>query len=396
MAPAASQPELPDEVTEDILLRLDGAADVARAATACRSHLRVVRDRRFLLRFRSLRPPPLIGLLSSGGKLHPAEPPHSSAPAARGVASDWAGGDFPFSSFLPSRGIAAFTDWSVCDTRGGRVLLYRSRRGESAAAFLDLAVGDPLHRQFVLIPPIPDEIVLKRYSAEMRSEPFLAAALDEEEGQCQFQVIYNWMSNYKIDTFVFSSGTGKWRAATSFSFLPDRLILSPKVLVRHYAGGGCFCWVHFGCKHMLVLDQREMNFSIVGLPDFNDRWNIEGLAVFGTRMTNSRLGFAVLRVHPDTLELYCRNENDNGGGGAEEWYDRSFVPLPEPGRCSYKIVGAAEGYLVLEGRMQLERTRYFTLDLKTFQAERLCMPDSAIYPAYLYASYPSLLSPPTI
>ncbi|CAN6334973.1 unnamed protein product [Urochloa humidicola] len=280
MALAASQPELPDEVTENILLRLDGAADVVRAAVASQSHLRVVRDRRFLLQFQSLRPPPLVGLLSSTGKLHHAEPPHSSAPVVRGVARD---GDFAF-SFLPSRGID-FTDWSVCDTRGGRVLLYRSRLGNpESAAFLDLAVADPLHRRHVIIPPIPDEIVLKRYSAEMRSEPFLAAALegeDEEEAQCQFQVIYNWMSNYKIDTFVFSSGTGKWRAATSFSFLPHRLIANPKVLVRYYAGG-CFCWVHFRCKCMLVLDQRETNFSIVGLPTFYDFQRVQGLAVFGT------------------------------------------------------------------------------------------------------------------
>ncbi|CAN6361799.1 unnamed protein product [Urochloa humidicola] len=387
MALAASQPELPDEVTENILLRLDGAADVVRAAVASQSHLRVVRDRRFLLQFRSLRPPPLVGLLSSTGKLHHAEPPHSSAPVARGVARD---GDFAF-SFLPSRGID-FTDWSVCDARGGRVLLYRSRLGNpESAAFLDLAVADPLHRRHVIIPPIPDEIVLKRYSAEMRSEPFLAAALegeDEEEAQCQFQVIYNWMSNYKIDTFVFSSGTRKWRAATSFSFLPHRLIANPKVLVRYYAGG-CFCWVHFRCKCMLVLDQREMNFSIVGLPTFYDFQRVQGLAVFGTGGMN----IAVLRKNPDTLEIYCRNNNN--GGGAEQWYDRSFVPLPEPG-CRYSIVGAAEGFLVLEGRMHMERTRYFTLDLKTFQAERLCMSNNAIYPAYIYASYPSLLSPPSI
>ncbi|OEL32646.1 hypothetical protein BAE44_0006334 [Dichanthelium oligosanthes] len=262
MAPAASRPILPDELTENILLRLDAAADVVRAAVACGDHLRIARHRCFQRQFRSLRPPPVLGLLPSGGaELICAEPPHRSAPAARAVARE---GDFAF-SFLP-RDPAAFTDWRVFDARDGRVLL--SRRSTEAATFVDLVICDPPHRRYVLIPPIPDEVVLKRYSAKMESEPFLAAACEGEESK--FQVIYNWISQYKIDTFVFSSDTGKWCAATSISFLPSRLIANPKVLRRYYVGSH-FYWVHGPYGHMLVLDQIEMKFSIVAIPfDGND------------------------------------------------------------------------------------------------------------------------------
>jgi hypothetical protein len=59
MATAEVQPVLPDELLEDIFLRLDDAADLARASAACTSFRRVVSSRRF----RSLHTPPVLGFL---------------------------------------------------------------------------------------------------------------------------------------------------------------------------------------------------------------------------------------------------------------------------------------------------------------------------------------------
>ena len=131
--------DLPPEILEDIFLRLDDAADVARASAACKSHRSVVFNRQFLRRYRFLHPPPVLGFLH-------AEAPHKSAPAASSLAVQAA--DFTF-SFLPTDPNANYgsRSWRVCDARDGRVLLSR-RSAKSSATFLDLVICDPL------VPPV--------------------------------------------------------------------------------------------------------------------------------------------------------------------------------------------------------------------------------------------------
>ncbi|CAL4904996.1 unnamed protein product [Urochloa decumbens] len=137
-APAADPP-FPDEILEEIFLRLGGAADLARAAAACASFRRVATARPFLRRFRSLHAPPVLGFLDIHG-FHPAAPPHSSAPAAAALAR--AAADFTF-SYLPEPS----RRWSVVDARDGLVLLSRPIAGAGAGAFADLVVCDPLYRR---------------------------------------------------------------------------------------------------------------------------------------------------------------------------------------------------------------------------------------------------------
>ncbi|CAN6343783.1 unnamed protein product [Urochloa humidicola] len=100
MAAPASQPALPDDLVEDIFLRLDDAANLVRAYAFCTSFRRIVSERRFRLRYRSLHRPPVLGFLDcsghhgldnnciSGVHFYPAELPHGSSPAARAVVRD--------------------------------------------------------------------------------------------------------------------------------------------------------------------------------------------------------------------------------------------------------------------------------------------------------------------
>ncbi|CAD6267525.1 unnamed protein product [Miscanthus lutarioriparius] len=60
----AAQTVLPDEIWEEILLRLDAAADLARASAACSSFRRIVSEPRFLRRFRPLRSPAVLGFIT--------------------------------------------------------------------------------------------------------------------------------------------------------------------------------------------------------------------------------------------------------------------------------------------------------------------------------------------
>ena len=62
-APTRMAPTLPDEILEDIFLRLYEAADLARASAVCSSFRRAACSRGFLRRFCSLHPPPVLGVL---------------------------------------------------------------------------------------------------------------------------------------------------------------------------------------------------------------------------------------------------------------------------------------------------------------------------------------------
>jgi hypothetical protein len=308
----AEQPLLPDEIMEEIFLCLDSGYDLARACTACRTFRRVATGRLFLRRFLSLHPPPIVGFINlhqnRGFKL--SEPPHRSARCL---------GDFTF-SFLPSASHPNST-WCTRNVRDGRFLL--TRENTDASTFLELVVCDPLHRRYVQIPPIPGDLVPGRpTSCEKKSEPFLAPTVEEEsEEDSHFQVIYNWLSDYKVVSFVFSSATGTWCCATSFSFLPERLILRPTKLARYYAHG-CFYWVNADEGHMLMLDLREM-FSFLEPPYERTNRKLR-LAIIDS--TEHRLGLVIIGGLAMIIrDLYSKSGQNNGVG--EEWRHHNSIPL---------------------------------------------------------------------
>ncbi|KAK3136989.1 hypothetical protein QOZ80_5BG0446170 [Eleusine coracana subsp. coracana] len=264
MSPSpAAQPVLPDEVLEDIFLLLEDAADLARASAACTCFRRVVSGCRFLRRYRSLHPPPILGILDFSSRyrgFHPAQSPRRSAPAAGAFAE---AADFNL-SFLPKDPSRC---WHVRDLRDGRFLLSQHTR---ITMFLskDLIVCDPLHRRYVQIPPVPGGLGL--CGKEVIIEPFLAPVISQEKDEPpSIQVICNVISEYEltITTFVFSSVTGKWRYAASFSIANHEWMKCPLMATRRYVHN-CFYWVEnrFSVEPMLVLDICAMKFSAVELP----------------------------------------------------------------------------------------------------------------------------------
>ena len=201
-----AQAALPDHLTEDILLRLTTAADLARASMACVSFRGLVTDGSFLVSFRSHHAPLILALLDRDG-FHPALPPHPSAPAARALA---VAADFYF-SFIDS-----YCHWTVQDSRDGRVLLDRDlRQHEQPPAFKDLAVCDPLHRRYVLLPPVTRVLAASlEHPFPMvrpaRCKPFLVPLGEEETAEeTEFKVIWMAHCKTKLSAFVFSSSTGQ-------------------------------------------------------------------------------------------------------------------------------------------------------------------------------------------
>ncbi|XP_037461909.1 uncharacterized protein LOC119332928 [Triticum dicoccoides] len=202
-----AQASLPEHVTEEILLRLPTAADLARASVAGTSPRCIIADHSFLRRFRTLHPPSLLGILVSTSFL-PAQPPHPSTAAARALA------DTDFScSFLPSRE----RPWIRRDFRDGRALLCVHHH--DLFIFRDIAVCDPMHRRYLLLPPVP----WYRPDLVDHSEAFLAPTGGDEgtdiatDAPFRFRVMCLAKYQTQLVLFAFSSsgpGAGQWHTVT--------------------------------------------------------------------------------------------------------------------------------------------------------------------------------------
>ncbi|CAL4905151.1 unnamed protein product [Urochloa decumbens] len=400
----------------EIFLRLDSAADLARASAACTAFLRVAR---FLRRNRSLYRRPVVGFLQSEGPLHPgprslhhAEPPHRAASAGRALAQLV---DLTF-SFLPDP-----SSWQIRDSSDGRVLL--------TSGFVDLVVCDPLHRRYVRIPPVPYDLTTGAF--QLARHPFLAPAGEEESS---FRVIWIMKRDSKVYAFVFTSATWEWRGVTfdGWSGIGGVMLTSCRNYAHRslYQTSGLF-------SDVLMLDTRRMEFSVGSrdrieereTPFFGEfersRVPVPGTAFLG-RGTRHRSAFPVtvshsrlhaivdagegrlglLTIGDDMVDLYCKAWQDNNAG-AEEWQHEKTIPLPDADSLRYTFSGAGSGYLLLQAipqdpselassSQEVPKIQYFILEVKTLLIERLCLSNKRIDFARLYANFLPPLSLPSV
>ncbi|CAN6361935.1 unnamed protein product [Urochloa humidicola] len=394
-AAAAPLPALPDEILESIFLLLDDPADLARAASASTSFRRIATARSFLRRFGSLHaPPPLLGLLlgGPGDGFYPAEPPHRSAAAARALACT---ADFTF-SFLPDHPPGG---WVIRDARDGRVLL--SRPVSVAAAFDDLMICDPLHRRYVRVPSVPDELVT---SIPRRNRilvvPFLApAAAEDADEPLSFSVIRTCqLGDNKVAAFFFSSGSGRWHATTPYMISLTILPIGCIGFQRYYALG-CFHWV-ISLTASIVLNTRDMKFSTISLPLDDD---LRHRAIFETR--EGKLGMIAFSDGIWLSRSVCEVWQQKSGvvDGTQDWQLYKTIPLPNDAN-GMDIQGEADNYLLLRPiqasyYMEFPRPKqYLVLNLKTLLFEGIFSFDVGCRARYghLYVSFPPPLAPPSI
>ncbi|KAM3298577.1 hypothetical protein ACQJBY_040181 [Aegilops geniculata] len=413
-----AQASLPDHLTEDILLRLTTAADLARASMAGPSLRRIVADHSFLRRFRALHPPPLLGILSD--PFLPAQPPHPSAAAAGTLA----GTDFSC-SFLPSRD----RPWIRRDFRDGRALFCVAPDGDDRALVREVAVCDPLHRRYLLLPPVPQDLSDLVYHCE----PFLAPAGRDQDTDISADAPFRFRvmclakcQTQQLSLFVFSSSgphAGQWHTVTfdGWSALiagigdDDDDARSSTAFGNRYYAHGCFCWEIPGINKLLMLDIGTMEFSSVDIPPGPpDRQ----LAFVEAR--EGRLGMFALSRN-SLYRLWYTTLVTIGEDGPRQWQTEAVVPVRHD--YSYYIIGVAGGYLLLHGYPYNPESSYelpepdcFSLDLQTMKPEmdlqtmkpemslqtmkleRFCetgwiMP---LKSQLLYAGFPPSLSPPTI
>ncbi|XBI42529.1 hypothetical protein VPH35_126850 [Triticum aestivum] len=388
-----AQATLPGHVTEEILLRLPTAADLARASMAGPALRRIIANHTFLRRFRTLHPPPLLGILSD--PFFPAQPPHPSAAAAGTLA----GTDFSC-SFLPSRE----QRWRRCDFRDGRALLCIDTDG--GAMVRDVAVCDPLHRRYLLLPPVPQGLP----DLVHHLDPFLApAGRDTAAGApLRFKVMCLAQYHTRLVLHVYSSSgphAGQWRTVTFDGWAA--LLAGVSVHVRssvafgkRYYAHGCFCWPICAINKLLLLDTATTEFSSVDLPP--DLMNHQ---VAFVEATEGRLGMFALSQVPTHLVprlrysiLVCTGDDPG------RWEKKKVVTLSHD--YCYQIIGVAGGYLLLylvtdnpdsfppgkvpdPGCFSLNLR---TMDLECFSRNRDILP----LLGQLYSGFPRYLSPPTI
>uniref|UniRef100_A0A453DF17 F-box associated domain-containing protein n=3 Tax=Aegilops tauschii subsp. strangulata TaxID=200361 RepID=A0A453DF17_AEGTS len=204
----------------------------------------------------------------------------------------------------------------------GRVLLDRPCRHDelgSLVIFKEMVVCDPLHRQCLLLPPIPDDLAASAVSHlliernKRFAECFLVPSSDDEEEETSFRVIWLLVLQTKPVAAVFSSGTGQWQVLSRSESLPGFLLSTWKVwfMSRHYAHG-CFYWVSGSSEKLLVLDIRMMEFSMVDHPSCV-RFLGDDVAI-----VEAGQGITLMFVpKPDTSRLIYTVWRNNGGSSIQ-------------------------------------------------------------------------------
>ncbi|VAI72083.1 unnamed protein product [Triticum turgidum subsp. durum] len=322
MASPSPMPDMPDQLLAEIFLRLPTPQDLARASAVCTTFRRISTDRSFLRCFRCLHAPPLLGFLDRDG-FHPALP---STPAVRAVA---AAADFTF-SFLPHH-----RRWTVQDVRDGRVLLSRStgKLGQPPV-FRDLAVCDPLHRRYVLLPPLPHDL------AALLGHPFPPVT----EACCK----------------RFLVPLGEEEAA---------------------AGDTTF--------RVILLDTTNMEFSAADLPP--GEWSKEGIAI--VEAGEGRLGIFGFRGELASSLSYTTARTK--GESPSQWQMEKTISLDSG--YKYCIRDATQRYLLLTrieaSSLNNHLVGYFSMDIKTLQLQRVYEKQHYSNQTYTYINFPpSLLS----
>ncbi|CAM0909214.1 unnamed protein product [Alopecurus aequalis] len=398
---------LPDDVLADILRRLS-PRDLAASRCVRKAWLAVTDVNRLRLPHVFPRELCVVNYVDYH-RAHFFARPSSRQPAVNGNLR------ITSFSFLPSH-----CRWTVQDTRDGRVLLNGTPEYQERPIFKELVVCDPLHRRYILLPPVPDDLTsslenLVLISCKHGCKPFLVPLGEEETAAVEdtsFTVIWMPHCQTKVSAFVFSSSTGQWRAAsTAWTNLvvgkaeSDVMSQFPLALFRRHYAYGCFYWdwLPIESKKLLVLDTRRMEFSMADLPP--GEWSTQGLAIVVAG--EGRLGIFGFRggggTASDLIYTIVRNRGDSPSQCQMEktikLESRYYIPQK---RYKYYIEDATARYLLLTrtkgSPLENLPAEYFSMDIKTLKLHRVCAEQGTyMYGKHIYTNFrPSLLSSPTI
>nr|XP_034578968.1 uncharacterized protein LOC117842595 [Setaria viridis] len=295
--PLRVPPHLPDEVVEDILVRVpaDDPARLLRSALTCKRWARLMANRGFRRRYRERYrgAPPVLGVLANltltGG-------------VARFIPN-------PTCGFRPARD--DLPGYRAHDARHGRVLLNRlpgtpapHRDQESA-----LAVWDPTTDQLRQLPLLKRPHQVLNWNAAVLCGADAGAACDHLDCHAgPFRVVFVGIDSERIFASVYSSEFGAWSDATSADHPGDDLdIASPGALA-----GNAIHFVFLRGTRVLKYDLGTRKMYHLRLP----RMLAYGSRIVLMAMEDGKLGFAELWLQYTVLRLWSLELSPNGLDGA--------------------------------------------------------------------------------
>ncbi|CAN6171161.1 unnamed protein product [Urochloa humidicola] len=252
----SSHDALPEAILELVLLRVDSAPCLLRAAATCKRWRRIITSDVFRSLLKT--PPVVAGSYSNSENGIFALPDFEPSPSA---AIDV--GHFSL-DFLPGSDDAA-SSWTIKDSYGSLILFYRE---DSKTKHQDLFVCEPLTRRHVLIPPLNPPVRLSRFLMPAPEPVLLDASGDGSTivGMSSFRVLRVVQTTYHIRAYRFTSGDSSWRETCI-----NRRYGPYGSLVLRYVGvtAGRWYW-HDGEKKVVTLDKSTLEFSFSMLPGDGD------------------------------------------------------------------------------------------------------------------------------
>ncbi|KAL6647181.1 hypothetical protein ACP70R_014618 [Stipagrostis hirtigluma subsp. patula] len=346
MAPPS--PALPEELVEEILLRLppDDPASLVRASLVCKPWRRLLSERGFLRRYRALhRKAPMLGFIGN----------------VREVYGKWAyiARFVPTSSFRPPR--ADRRGWHVLDARHGRVLLYNVP-GWLISRDNVLAVWDPITDQQLELPKLP--VYPNLYTRGWNAAVLCAAGAGCDHLDCHrgpFLVVFVATLLGRTFAHVYSSEDGTWSETTHApprQPINDFLRMEPGALV-----GNTLYFLFYGSATILEFDLTTREMFSVSLPP-----KIHPGQIVFTAMEGGGLG--ITRVEGSILYQWSREESHDED---DRWTQSKVIELK-----TLLPVDALESSIGVRGVPDGTNTilvctwhRLFSVDLKSNQVTEI-------------------------
>lgn len=254
---------------------------------------------------------------------------------------------------------------------------------------------DPVSRRYLLLPPIPEELLASVQVQEQHIlffEAFLVPS-EAEQGEASFRVFGRGCCISKMVALVFSSDSGHWDIGTSTSWDALSLRFSEGLMLGWPSCAyGCFFWKVSCRSKLLKLDINRMELSIVDLPPDHAERNVSIVET-----GEGKLGMFSSASHAtsDNPIYYAIRKNE--GENSNEWQMSNIIPLPDDYYC--RLLGAPGGYIFLLGVPKVEGTSgsaCFSLDIKTLKIERVSQIGLHCCHVYPYFGFPPFMIPRVI
>jgi hypothetical protein len=157
---------------------------------------------------------------------------------------------------------------------------------------------------------------------------------------------------------------------------------------RQYAYG-CFYWVTDWRELLLVLDTRRMEFSIADPPP--EAIGLAGVDIAFVEAGEGRPGMLVRPSYRNDLKYSVRQHNCGSSG---QWQFQRTISLD----FDFLVMGSEGRHLFLfQWGSPTRDANCFSLDVETFQLERVFVSDSCRPFGHTYSNFPpSLLSMPRV